>query len=192
MNNRLPRAFFTIPTAHLAKELLGCTIVRETKAGQIAGMIIETEAYTESDTASHSFDGKRTKRNEMMFADGGYTYVYLSYGIHHCLNIVSERKGQGCAVLIRAVMPTKGITLMQKNRGGKKGNVVTNGPGKVCQAFEIALAENGTDLTDRKSTLYILPKKKKRLSIRATQRIGITKAKDKKWRFLLDHTNYKP
>ncbi len=187
MNNRLSRAFFTVPTVHLAKELLGCIVVRETKLGKMAGMIIETEAYTENDTASHSFNGKRTKRNEMMFTNGGHAYVYISYGIHHCLNIVSEHKGQGCAVLIRAIAPMKGMHLMQKNRGGKRNDILTNGPGKICQAFEISLKDNGIDMTNKKSLLYVLPKIKKQGNIRTTPRVGITKAQDKKWRFLLSH-----
>ena len=178
--------FFTVPTVRLARDLLGCIMVRETILGQMAGMITETEAYTENDPASHSFDGRRTKRNEMMFIDGGYAYVYLSYGIHHCLNIVSECAGKGCAVLIRAIVPVQGITLMQENRGNKKSDVLTNGPGKVCQALGITLADNGVDMTDKKSSLYLLPKKNKQINIRATTRIGISKAQDKKWRFLLD------
>ena len=187
MNSRLSRAFFTIPTVRLAKELLGCTVVRNTPSGQMAGIIIETEAYTEDDPASHAFNGKRTKRNEMMFADAGLAYVYVSYGIHHCLNIVSECEGRGCAVLIRAITPVRGITLMQKNRGNKKDTALTNGPGKVCQAFGITLTDNGTDITDKKSSLYLLPKKREYQNITATTRVGISKAQNKKWRFLISH-----
>lgn len=185
MSNRLSRAFFTVPTVTLAKELLGCTLVRETTSGRMSGIIIETEAYTENDAASHAFAGRRTGRNEMMFADGGHTYVYISYGIHHCLNIVSEGRGKGCAVLIRAIKPVRGIALMQKNRGDKNSGTLTNGPGKLCQALSISPADNGIDITDKKSLLYILPKKKKQSDIRATPRIGITRARDKKWRFIL-------
>ena len=184
MINRLPKTFFTVPTVRLAKELLGCVLVRETDAGQMAGIIIETEAYTEDDAASHSFNGRRTKRNEMMFACGGRAYVYVSYGMHHCLNVVSEGMGQGCAVLIRAVVPTEGISVMRKNRGDKADAVLTNGPGKLCQAFGISLADNGIDMTSAQSPLYVLPREKESLSIRVTPRIGITKAKNKKRRFL--------
>ena len=160
-------------------------MVRETKAGKTAGIISETEAYTEDDPASHSFNGKQTKRNKAMFADGGNVYVYTSYGIHHCLNIVSEKSGKGSAVLIRAVLPIAGIDLMRKNRNNKEDSILTNGPGKLCQAFNISLADNGIDMTDKKAPLYILPRQKEPTTIKATPRIGITKATTKKWRFLL-------
>ena len=153
----------------------------------MAGIISETEAYTEDDAASHAYRGRRTKRNEMMFADGGHAYVYTSYGIHHCLNIVSEREGTGCAVLIRAVIPTEGIEKMRHNRNDKLDAILANGPGKLCQALNITLADNGTDLTDKESPLYILPRQQQSttITIKATPRIGITKATTKKWRFLL-------
>jgi len=184
MSSRIPKTFFAVPTVQLAKDLLGCVLMRETETGRMAGTIVETEAYTEDDAASHSFGGRRTKRNAMMFASAGHAYVYVSYGIHHCLNIVSESMGQGCAVLIRAVMPTEGIAQMRKNRGDVSDTLLTNGPGKLCQAFGITGEHNGIDMTDAGSPLYVVPREEKAISIRATPRIGITKAKSKKYRFL--------
>ena len=186
IKNRLQRTFFTVPTVHLAKNLLGCVLVRETEPKQMKGMITETEAYTEDDPASHSFKGRRTKRNEVMFASGGYVYVYISYGIHHCLNIVSEDAGRGCAVLIRAVKPIAGIATMQKNRGDRENKVLTDGPGKLCQAFGISLEHNSTDLTDLQSSIYIVGRESEP-NIVASERIGISKGQNKKWRFTLAH-----
>ena len=184
MNDRLQRNFFTIPTLQLAKNLLGCVFVRETEQGQLAGIITETEAYTESDPASHAYKGRQTKRNTAMFANGGYLYVYVSYGIHHCLNIVSEHAGKGCAVLIRAVQPTAGITTMQKNRDNKRVAALTDGPGKLCQAFNISLEHNGIDMVDIQSPIYITKRKDKPI-IAAKKRVGITKGQEKLWRFVL-------
>ena len=186
MNNRLQQKFFTIPTVRLAKALLGCTLVREMPSGRLAGTIIETEAYTEDDPAAHSFGGRRTKRNEVMFAPGGYAYVYVSYGIHHCLNIVSGQEGRGDAVLIRAIAPTEGIAQMRKSRGGKKDALLADGPGKLCQAFAISLAENGINMTDAAAPLYVLPRDKRPTAITATPRVGISKARNRPWRFLLE------
>ena len=183
MEERVARDFFTVPTMQLAKKLLGCVLVRQLPGSVLAGSIIETEAYTEDDPAAHSFGGKRTKRNEVMFAEGGHLYVYTSYGIHQCMNIVSEHEGRGCAVLIRALKPIQGINILRKNRGNREDTNMTNGPGKVCQAFGITMEQNGMDITDTQSAIYIRAGNKTPNSI-ATERIGISKGKNRKWRFL--------
>ena len=186
MKKRVPKTFFTVPTTlQLAKRLLGCTFVQETPQGTIAGIITETEAYTEDDAASHSFCGKKTARNSAMFESGGHLYVYLTYGIHHCVNIVSEKEGIGCAVLIRAVEPQEGVDLLRRNRAGRNDHMLTNGPGKLCQAFGITLQHDGIDLTDAQSSIYITERTTVPSGITAMPRIGISKAKGKLWRFLL-------
>lgn len=177
--------FFDTTTLQLAENLLGCVLVRETPRGRMAGVIVETEAYTENDAAAHSFGGKRTVRNEVMFKRCGYLYVYFTYGVHHCLNVVSEREGKGCAVLIRAIKPMEGAALMRINRGNKRDSDLTNGPGKLCQALAITLKHNGTDLTDAQSPIYLLDREAGSPVIKRTPRIGISRAKDKLWRFVV-------
>ena len=186
MKNRLPREFFTIATPHLAKKLLGCMLVRETPQGIITGVITETEAYTEDDEASHSFGGRKTKRNEAMFMNGGHLYVYFIYGTYHCLNIVSEKEGRGSAVLIRSIVPEEGIELLQNNCISKRDDGLTNGPGKLCRALGITLKHNGIDITDDKSPIYLVNRKAVPFVIRSTPRVGISKAKNTLWRFIAD------
>ena len=178
-------------TVHLAKDLLGCVLVHETPDGRIAGVICETEAYTERDEASHTFGGRRTKRNEVMFLGGGHLYVYFTYGMYHCLNIVSEKEGFGSAVLVRAVKPIEGFALARQNRqrlGTGKRTVcdrdIMNGPGKLCQAFAIEKRHNGVNLTDAESAVYVLGREDIPMSIQRTPRIGISKGTERLWRFV--------
>ena len=186
MSKRLSKAFFERrATVDIAKGLLGCVFVREAGDVRMSGVIVETEAYTEEDPAAHSFGGRRTKRNEVMFARAGCLYVYFTYGMHHCLNVVSEEEGRGCAVLIRAVVPLEGIDLMRNNRGDRRDSELTNGPGKVCHAFGITRAHNGTDLIDAPSPLYILDRDYTP-AIQCTPRVGISKAQEVLWRFVID------
>ena len=197
MSNPLGRTFFrNRTTLQLAKDLLGCVLVHETPGGVIAGTIRETEAYTETDEATHTFGGRKSPRNEVMFSDGGHLYVYFTYGMYHCANVVSERKGRGCAVLLRAVTLTDGIDLARKNRirarRGKTAKTATlsdrnlaDGPAKLCQAFGFDRKYNGIDLINPKNGIYILPRKRPVGKITRTPRIGISKARDKMWRFLI-------
>lgn len=112
----LPRKFFERDVVVLAKALLGCELVHESLDGITSGIIVETEAYHESDEASHSFKS-RTKRIEVMFGPGGHVYVYFTYGMHWCFNVTADKKGVGAAVLIRALEPSEGIEIMKKRRG---------------------------------------------------------------------------
>ncbi len=154
------------------------------------------EAYLgELDPASHAYRG-RTKRNDVMFWTGGHLYVYFTYGMHFCCNVVAGKEGTGRAVLLRALEPLQGIDLMAKNRGlsnpvgagfSPRANTLrdlTNGPAKLCQAFRIGRRENGADL--RGDEVCIL--RGERVPPRAvatSARIGITSGREKKWRFYI-------
>ena len=156
---------------------------RDAEGTIVTGRIVEVEAYAEHDPASHSF-GRRTTRNQVMFGPAGHLYVYVSYGIHRCANVVTGVEGIGAAVLIRAVEPLTGIDVMRSRRGAVKQRDLANGPGKVCQAFGIGLADYGLDLTDESSPVIIVddgtsPPHDPRIG----PRIGLTKAIDTPWRF---------
>ena len=164
--------------------------MHETEEGVIAGTIIETEAYDEKDEASHSFGGRKTRKNETMFAEGGHLYVYFTYGMHYCMNIVAGNKGTGSAVLLRAVHIHEGKELAQQNRLRNRKNKdpisekdIANGPGKLCQAFNITGAHNGALLTQKNTKIYLQTGRHPD-TIRRTPRIGIAKGKEKLWRFI--------
>jgi DNA-3-methyladenine glycosylase len=146
-SKKLPESFYIKSTEDIAKKLLGKILVRIYKGQKLSGRIVETEAYIGShDPASHAKGGHRSPRNEAMYLAGGHTYVYLIYGIHSCLNIVTQKEGEGCAVLIRAVEPIDGVEMMKKNRNLENLKQLTNGPGKICQAFGISRQQNGISL----------------------------------------------
>jgi DNA-3-methyladenine glycosylase len=119
-----------------AKRLLGCTLHHDTPDGTVSGIIVETEAYHQTDPASHTFRG-RTARNAPMFEAAGTIYIYKIYGMHHCLNVVAGREGIGEGVLIRALEPVDGLDIMRRNRGIERDEDLTNGPGKLVQALGI-------------------------------------------------------
>lgn len=154
----------------------------------MSGRIVETEAYDQTDAASHSYRG-RTPRTEVMFGPSGHLYVYFTYGMHYCMNVVCGPKGQGAAVLIRAIEPLEGIGIMMDNRGGKSGAALTNGPAKTCQALAVDRALNGHDLTQPPLRLIEQPAIDVSLVVQTT-RIGITHAKDMTWRFYVRGNHY--
>ncbi|MFH0989086.1 MAG: DNA-3-methyladenine glycosylase [bacterium] len=124
---KLPPFFYLRDTVQVARELLGKRLVRIINGSRLVGIIVETEAYCEGDAASHSFRG-RTKRNDVMFWRGGHLYVYFTYGMHFCANVVTREEGAGEAVLIRAIEPTEGIERMMRNRGmNERGGERENG-----------------------------------------------------------------
>jgi DNA-3-methyladenine glycosylase len=186
--HKLPRSFYLQPTLVVAKKLLGKTFVRKTGGGTLIGKIAEVEAYLgETDPASHAFHGI-TKRNEVMFHAGGYLYVYFTYGMHFCANVVTEEEGKGRAVLIRAVEPLTGIETMKQNRNRAFTErtliELTNGPAKFCQAFGIERGQNGIDLLG--DEIFIIDSPDVPVTkIAATTRIGIKTGTDKKWRFYI-------
>ena len=174
---KLNRKFFERNSEIVAKELLGKVL----KINDCSGRINETEAYRgNDDPASHAFKGQ-TKRNYLMFEKAGLLYVYFTYGMYHCVNITTEKKGQAGAVLIRSVIPIKGINKMKKRR--KKENNISNGPGKLCIALNITKDEhNGIDIT-KNNKIFIYDDKYKTKNIKTSSRIGIKKGIEKQWRF---------
>jgi len=192
---KLSKQFYTRNLLTVARELPGKILVKKYGKTFIAGKIVEVEAYDGMiDEAAHTFTG-RTKRNEIMFNDGGYFYVYFTYGAHFCCNIVTGKKDHGTAVLIRAVEPLAGIKKMSLNRYNKitltekeKLNL-TSGPGKVCEAFGITKEHYGLDLTGDKIFLLDRPKLKKS-DIVVSKRVGIKKSVDLPWRFYIKDNPY--
>jgi DNA-3-methyladenine glycosylase len=178
----LPKKFYNRDTVQVAKDLLGKTLVRKIGNKVLTGIIIETEAYKgKNDPASHS-SKKKTERNKVMFDQVGMSYVYFTYGMHYCFNIVAKKDEQESgAVLIRSIQPLKGITTMIKNRKMNIISNLTNGPAKLTQALQITKKQYNVDLT-KNSDLFIMdgikPKK-----ILAKPRIGIKVGIDKPWNF---------
>ena len=170
------------PVEVAATRLLGCTIERELEHRILRARIVEVEAYDEEDAASHTHRGK-TARNAAMFLAAGHAYVYLSYGIHHCLNVVAGEAGHGAGILIRAVEPLEGEDAMLARRGTSRRQL-TNGPGKVCAALGIDLSLTGHDLAQPPLRLIREPEHPA-AEIVTTTRIGISKAAESPRRFYL-------
>lgn len=194
-SKKLSRQFYTRPVIKVAKELLGKTLIKKESRKILAGRIVEVEAYDGNiDEASHSFKGK-TKRNEVMFRKGGFFYVYFTYGVHHCCNVVTGKEGHGAAVLIRAAEPLSGIETMALRRFGiRKINEkqllnLTNGPGKICEAFAFDRTHSGLDLTGDKVYIIDAPLLKKS-EIGVSKRIGITKSTELPWRFYIKESKF--
>ena len=165
----------------VAPRLLGSLLIRETPAGLMVGKIVETEAYHQRDAASHSYRGQ-TPRNSVMFGPAGVAYVYFTYGMHYCFNVVTGHAGEGSAVLIRAIEPVEGRELMRANRGGRDD--ATNGPAKLCQALGIDRALNSHDLSRPPLQLLLQPELDQK-DIVQTTRIGISRERHQPWRFYI-------
>ena len=192
---KLKKSFYRREVIVVARDLLGKVLVKSNGKEILAGKIVEVESYHgDIDAAAHSYGGV-TKRNEIMFEAGGYLYVYFTYGAHHCCNVVTGKKGQGTAVLIRAIEPIIGLNRMITNRFERKLKNekeifnLTSGPGKVCQAFKLDRSHSGTDLTGNK--IFILNGEKiKSRDIGISKRIGITRSVDLPWRFFIKDNPY--
>lgn len=200
---RLSREFYSGGTVETARKLLGKYLVRMLDGAPLVGRITETEAYIgRCDKACHAYNYRRTERTAVLFGPPGHAYIYLIYGMYHCLNFVTEAEGEPAAVLIRAVEPTAGIETIRRLRFGDRPMTAyrrrnfMNGPGKVCQGFALTTAENRLDLTG--DTLFVcdspadiglpcpdLPRER----ICAGPRVGVDyaeEARDFPWRFWLE------
>ena len=200
---RLSREFYLGDTVEIARRLLGKYVVRRLDGQTLAGRITETEAYVgRCDKACHAYNYRRTPRTETLFLGPGHAYIYLIYGMYHCLNFVTEPEGEPAAVLLRAVEPAAGTDAMLHLRYGNKPLTAfrrkhfLDGPGKVCQGFSLTREQNGLDLTG--DTLFLcdspedlgLPRPAPvRETICAGPRIGVDyaeEARDFPWRFWLE------
>ncbi len=181
----LPTRFFRRPAEVVARDLLGATITSTVGGRPCSGLIIETEAYLgHDDPASHAYLGRRHQGNQSIYGPPGSWYVYRSYGIHWCANLVVHSTSGGAAVLLRAVVPITGTDLMLARRGGVASRHLASGPGKLTQALGITRDLDGMAMPD---SPVVVGKTSKRPAgeILATPRIGITKARDWPLRFLL-------
>jgi len=186
----LPSEFFKKPTLVLAKELLGCLLVKETSEGTAAGYIVETEAYMgPEDRAAHSFENRRTKRTEIMFGEAGFVYTYAMH-THTLVNVVSGPVGKPEAILIRAVEPFHGLELMKERRNTENLKNLTDGPGKLTKALGITMEDYGHPFT--LPPLYIASGKSPE-DISIGPRIGIDnagEARDYPWRFWITDNSF--
>jgi DNA-3-methyladenine glycosylase len=173
---------FSRSSVVVARRLIGATLLID----GVGGIIVETEAYDRADPASHSFPGP-TPRNAVMFGPPGRAYVYLSHGIHWCLNFVCREKGHGAGVLIRALEPTTGIELMIKRRGRHELRLLCAGPGRLGQALAVTRELNGSRLD---APPFSLRPPSVRVRVVRGPRIGISKAVDQPWRFGLAGSRY--
>jgi DNA-3-methyladenine glycosylase len=180
--------FLSSSATEVAPQLLGCILERVVDNTLLRVRIVEVEAYDETDVASHSFNGE-THRTSVMFGEAGHLYVYFTYGMHYCCNIVTGKKGSGEAVLIRAVEPIEGVEIMQSLRGNKTGSDLTNGPAKTCQALAITSELNGHEISSPPLTLLPATLNPDETIIQTT-RIGLSKAKDTPWRFYIKDNLY--
>ena len=183
----IEQLFMNLEVEEAAKRLLGCELVGDTDDGPVRVRIVETEAYHQFDAASHSYAG-RTPRTDVMFGPAGRLYVYFTYGMHYCCNVVTGPEGEGSAVLIRAVEPLQNEALLRLRRA-KSGVELTNGPAKLCQALGVTRELNGHDLSEAPLRLSLRPAVTPG-DIVQTTRIGISKAADKPWRFYLRGNAY--
>jgi DNA-3-methyladenine glycosylase len=185
----LPREFFERPSVEVAPDLLGCVISHSTAAGLVAVMLVEVEAYAgEADPASHAFRG-RTARNAVMYGPPGHAYVYFTYGMHFCVNLVCQAAGHASAVLLRAGRVIEGVPLARARRSGAARQPrdvdLARGPARLCEALGIDRSHDGADVVDHSSPLRVLAP---RAPVRAAgisrgPRVGVSRAADVAWRF---------
>jgi DNA-3-methyladenine glycosylase len=171
----LTREFFARPVQEVAPELIGVTLLMD----GVGGRIVEVEAYDQDDPASHSFRG-RTARTASMFGPAGHAYVYRSYGVHWCLNLVCGEEGRAEAALIRALQPTRGLEAMRERRGLEAERALCSGPGKLCQALGITRAQDALALDEPPFELLA---RESEATVAVGTRIGITRAVDQLWRY---------
>jgi len=174
----------------VAAELLGAVIVSSLEGQSTAGRIVETEAYLGyDDPASHGYLHRRNARNQALFGPPGSWYVYLSYGMHWCANLVCQRTGLASAVLLRALEPVQGLETMRRRRGPVSDRELCSGPGKLCQALGITRDLDGMKMS-RSPVLVHRPRSSEREAMVVTSRIGITKAADWPLRFVVSGSRW--
>jgi len=184
---KMTRGFYLRPTLTVAEDLLRTAIVYHHPKGILTARIVEAEAYIgEDDPACHAAVG-RTDRNDIMYERGGFSYIYFIYGMYHCFNIVTEKRGFPAAVLIRAVEPESGEDVMAAN-SPPGARILTDGPGKFCRAFGLDRRHNGLDLTG--STLYLVSRSDYAPDVGISRRVGIRKGTDRLWRFFDRRSRY--
>jgi DNA-3-methyladenine glycosylase len=178
----LGREFFARSVHEVAPDLIGCTLLVD----GVGGPIVEVEAYDHEDPASHGFRGE-TARNRSMFGPPGHAYVYRSYGVHWCLNLVCEEEGTAAAVLLRALEPARGLEKMRRRRGLDRDRLLCSGPGRLCQALGVSAEHDGLPL-DR--TPFELLEREEQPQVVSGPRIGITRAAELPWRYGLAGSPY--
>ena len=178
----LDKTFFDRSVHDVAPDLIGATMLFD----GVGGMIVETEAYNMTDPASHSYR-RQTPRNGVMFGPAGFAYVYRSYGIHWCVNFVCEGAGSASAILVRALVPTHGIGLMQQRRGLQNERTLCSGPGKLCAALGITGSHDGLALDAQPFAIHARTVEPELV---VGVRIGITKGVDLPWRFGLKGSRF--
>ncbi len=182
----LPVSFFARPAEAVACDLLGALVVSRVGGARTAGIVVETEAYLGyGDPASHGYRHRRNERNAALFGPPGSWYVYLSYGMHWCANLVCEAEGRASAVLLRALEPVEGLPTMRERRGGVADRLLCAGPGRLCQALGITRGLDGARMAASPVTVRASAAAGAGPVVRATPRIGITKAADWPLRFVV-------
>lgn len=176
----LPRSFYLRDTVQVARDLLGCVLWRRIGDTLLSARIVETEAYLgANDTASHARGGLRSQRNASMYLEGGHAYVYFTYGMHHCMNVVTQEEGIAEAVLLRAAQPLTGLEVISANRPRARREFdLMNGPGKLCQAFGIARDLDGVTLDSETLMLSSRTVAVSDDDISVTPRVGIDNSGD--------------
>jgi DNA-3-methyladenine glycosylase len=178
---RLAATELPVETRALARALLGCVLVHDSKEGLAAGRIVETEAYLPGDPACHAYRGK-TARNATLFGPPHRAYVYLIYGTSFCFNLSSEADGEGAGVLVRALEPVEGLELMQARRGTPFTRDLCRGPGRLCEALAIDRTLDGIDLFEH-PRLWLAEKNGTSYRVRSSRRIGLTQAAERRLRY---------
>ena len=183
LGGRLPRSFFARPSTEVAPDLLGRVLVRVLPDGtRLAARLVEVEAYGPNDPASHAFRGP-TPRNLVMFGPPGHLYVYFTYGMHFCSNVVTGGDGVGSAVLLRAGEPLEGVDAMAVRRGVDAPTLLCSGPGRLTQAMDISRPENGADLVRDASVQLRMGDPVAPRSIGRSTRVGVNVGAERRWRF---------
>lgn len=186
-------SFYSRSTIEVLEDLIGMVLVRKSEEGLTSGMIVEAEAYRgEDDPASFASRG-RTKRSEMLYRPPGRAFIYITYGMHYLFNVITEREDFPAAVLIRALEPLEGISIMKKRRKTENLLNLCSGPAKLCQAFDIDLALNGVSISSSRSSLFIKERGKKEKEKRDLvwrPRIGIREGKERLWRVYLKESPF--